>query len=126
MSYDADKENMYVFIILLLILSIFLAINFSLYIFSQGCKIVIGLDFTFICLMVILETVELAFRVNSNYDSNKDSILIRTSFNINRLLRVLMVHRRLVYFSTIISIWFSKYIRKVDISENKQGKNHES
>lgn len=121
MSYDADKDNIYAFVILLLICWIFLGIIYSIFLFSYGWKIVKSIDFTLICLMIILETVELIFRLSSNFDNDKDTILISTFLNINRVLRVLMVHRRLVVFTTIITTYFSKFIVKVKSFENKQG-----
>lgn len=72
--------------------------------------------------MVIVETVELVFRLSENFDHEKDRILISTFLSINRVLRVIMVHRRLVGFTSIITAYLSKYVVKVKSIDNNNGK----
>ena len=114
---------MYAFIIILLTSTIWLSLIYIFYVLGTNWKISKSLDLLFVCTVIILETIELIIRLKSNFSESRDSSGLKILLNINRVLRVFMVYRRWVSFSTIVTEQFIKYSHNLNSVFNKKGIN---
>lgn len=111
MVKDVDEDNLYSFnVIHIVFLSIILWYQ-TCAIAYKGCKTMLVIDYLFIVSLIGTEIVELAYRSKGDFDSDKDSTDIKILLGVNRILRVIMVHRR---FNDIMLLINKRLLELID------------
>ena len=122
MATDVENSNIYAIIIILLAETVGLWIIYIFILFGSNWKTIKALEFSFIWTMVILETLEVIFRLRSSFNEDKDFVALKILLSLNRVLRVYMVYGRLAALSGIFTQEILKHSHKLGAVVNKQGK----